>query len=131
MTYDVAVILLVARLLTLPNMVAIMAAERGVDVERALACVEAESGWDPHAVGDQGAAVGLWQIHGETTYGTWSWLCRITGHPEWADDANRDDPVKESIVSLDSIALGYEQLWAGWPECDHMEGITHGDQETE
>jgi len=116
MTYDIAVILLAAGLITMPIMVADMAAARGVDVERALACVEAESNWDPHAVGDQGAAVGLWQIHGETTYGTWAWLCTITGHPEWMDDANRNDPVKESIVSLDGIALGYERLWAGWEE---------------
>jgi len=112
MTYDIAVILLAAGLITVPVMVADMAATRGVDVERVLACVEAESNWDPGAVGDDGNALGLWQFWPDT----WTWACRLTGHPEWADDVMRLDPVASTIVALGMIEKGYGWLWTGWGE---------------
>jgi len=112
MTHDIAVILLAAGLITMPVMVADMAAARGVDVERALACVEAESNWDPGAIGDNGNAVGLWQFWA----GTWSWACDLTGHPEWHSPENRSDPVMSSIVALDMIERNYGRLWTGWGE---------------
>jgi len=116
MTYDIAVILLAAGLITMPVMVADMAAARGVDVDRALACVEAESNWDPGAIGDDGNAVGLWQFHGSESVNTWPWACRLTGHPEWADDVMRLDPVASTIVALDMIERDYGGLWSGWGE---------------
>jgi len=112
MSYDIAAILLTAGLITTPVMVADMAAARGVDVERALACVEAESNWDPRAIGDNGNAVGLWQFWPET----WSWACDLTGHSEWRSPKNRTDPVMSSIVALDMIERNYGRLWTGWEE---------------
>ena len=112
MTHDVAAILLAASLLTMPAMVAQMAAERGVDVDRALACVTAESTWDADAVGDEGDAVGLWQFH----EGTWSWAAELTGRAGWASPEMRRDPVASTIVALDMIERGYGWLWTGWSE---------------
>lgn len=114
LTYEVAKALLVAGTITLQSMVGLMAIEREVSPSLAIETVRLESSWNPSAIGDNGLAVGLWQVHGKASSDTWGWLCRITGHPEWADDTNRSDPVKSSIVSLDAIALGYGHLWTGW-----------------
>ncbi len=121
MTHDVAALLLAAGLVTMPCVVGQMARERGVDVGRALATVTLESAWDADAVGDNGLAIGLWQFRGRDSSNTWAWLCGVTGHPEWADDANRRDPVKTTIVALDAIALGYGEHWRGWIEAGQRE----------
>jgi hypothetical protein len=113
-THDLATILLAAGLVTMPCVVAQMAAERGVDAGRAVQTVTLESAWDAAAVGDNGLAVGLWQWHGAESVNTWAWACELTGHGEWADDATRADAVKSTIVALDMIALGYGWLWTGW-----------------
>ena len=106
--------LLSSGVITLQSMVGQMAMERGIDPALARETVRLESAWDPRAVGDNGLAVGLWQFRGKDSSGTWGWLCKVTGHPEWSDDLNRLDPVKESIVALDAIALGYGDHWSGW-----------------
>jgi hypothetical protein len=113
-THDLATILLAAGLVTMPCIVGQMAAERGVDVGRALETVTLESAWDAAAVGDNGLAVGLWQWHGEGSYDTWAWACELTGHGGWADDANRADAIRSTIVALDMIERGYGWLWTGW-----------------
>jgi len=109
-TYDLAAILLVAGIITMPSVVSQMAHERGVDVQRALTTVTLESAWDPSAVGDEGQAVGLWQFHP----GTWEWACDLTGRPDWRDPINRLDPVRSTIVALDMIDRGWGHLWTGW-----------------
>lgn len=114
MSHDIAILLLAAGLMSMPCVVAQMATERGVDPARALATVMAESAWDADAVGDNGLAVGLWQFHGAESANTWAWACERTGRPEWADDSNRADPLKSTIVALDMIADGYGWLWTGW-----------------
>jgi hypothetical protein len=116
MTCDIAAIILAAGLVSMPCVVAQMAAERGVDVERALATVTAESAWDANAVGDNGLALGLWQWHGAESVNTWAWACELTGHAAWADDANRADALKSTVVALDMIADGYGWLWTGWQQ---------------
>jgi hypothetical protein len=115
-TRDIALLLLTMGVVTMPGVVATMAAERGVDVNRALATVTAESAWDVDAVGDEGDAVGLWQWHGAESVNTWAWACELTGHAAWADDANRADALKSTIVALDMIAAGWGHLWTGWRE---------------
>jgi hypothetical protein len=57
---------------------------------------------------------GLWQIRGADSSNTWWWFCMLTGHPEWADDANRDCWYRSTIVALDAIAAGYGDHWTGW-----------------
>lgn len=114
MTHDLAIILLAAGLVTMPCVVAQMATERGVDAGRAVQTVTLESAWDAAAVGDNGLAVGLWQFHGEETSNTWAWMCELTDHAGWSDDANRDDWYMSTIVALDAIALGYGDHWTGW-----------------
>lgn len=114
MTIDVVRILLASGMITLQGMVGDMAMERGVDPRIARETVRLESGWDPTAVGDNGLAAGLWQFHGAESSDTWSWLCNVTGHPEWSDDQNRFDPVISSIVALDAIAMGYGEHWTGY-----------------
>lgn len=114
MTEQIAAFLLAAGLMTLPSMVAQVATERGVDARRAVQTVYLESRWNPEAVGDNGLAVGLWQFHGAESVGTWAGACELTGHAEWADDANRADPVRSTIVALDMIERGYGWLWTGW-----------------
>jgi len=110
MTRDVALLLLAAGVVTMPGVVATMAAERGVDVSRALATVTAESAWDANAVGDEGEAVGLWQFHP----GTWSWGAEYVGRPAWAAPSYRRDPLISTIVALDLIEAGYGDYWTGW-----------------
>jgi hypothetical protein len=100
----------------LQEMVRMLAVEQGVDAERALETVRLESQWDPSAVGDEGDAVGLWQWHGAESVNTWAWACELTGHAAWADDANRADALKSTIVALDMIAAGWGHLWTGWRE---------------
>ena len=97
-------------MMTLPGAATMLAAERGLDVGRVLETIRLESDWDASAVGDEGAAIGLMQFHAET----WSWGCELTGHEEWADPANRYDPLKSLIVGLDMVAMGYGYLWTAW-----------------
>lgn len=87
---------------------------RGIDADCAWRTVMLESGGDPLARGDSGAAWGLWQFHGEETSNTWAWMCELTDHAGWSDDANRDDWYMSTIVALDAIALGYGDHWTGW-----------------
>ena len=112
MTRDIALLLLTMGVVTMPGVVATMAAERGVDVTRALATVTAESTWDADAVGDEGDAVGLWQFHEPT----WTWACEYTGHAEWQAPEMRRDAVASTVVALDMIAAGWGHLWTGWRE---------------
>lgn len=110
MTYDLAVILLSACIITTPVMVSQMANERGVDASRALETVRLESDWDPSAVGDDGMAVGLWQFWPDT----WVWACDLVGYPQWRDLENRKDPIKSTIIALEMISRDWGHLWTGY-----------------
>ena len=101
-------------MMTLEQFVRGEAIARGVDPDRAWATVMLESSGDPLARGDDGMAWGLWQFRGADSSNTWAWLCGVTGHAEWDDDANRDDWYRSTIVALDAIALGYGDHWAGY-----------------
>jgi hypothetical protein len=102
-----------APMITLEQFIRVEAQGRGLDPDRAWRAVELESAGNPAAVGQHGEA-GLWQVKGEDTTGTWGWFCELTGHPEWKEDENRFDWYRATIVSLDAIALGYGDHWAGW-----------------
>jgi hypothetical protein len=127
MTIDVLLLLLgcttalmcghteVAPMMDLKPVVRIVAVEEGVDPDLLFAIVMMESGGDPNAVGDDGDAVGLTQIHGKETYDTWRWLCRLLGFEEWADDDDkRYDPIANLRFCARAIKHGYGPLWSSY-----------------
>lgn len=77
----------------------------GVDPERAACIVRLESEWDPGAVGDDGAAVGLWQWHPE------SWRHVRTAMGASVED-RRADPVESTVTAL--YAIGRLDLGRWW-----------------
>jgi hypothetical protein len=94
---------------TLRIIVLLCATLQGVDPCLAQEIVYLESSWDPQAVGDDGLAVGLWQIHPES----WRILCREMGAEEWADNLGlRTDPWTSSLVACWGLANGFEQWWS-------------------
>jgi len=106
--------LLLAGAITLQGMVSQVASYNGIDPDVAMSVVQVESAWNPQAIGDNGLSVGLWQFRGADSSNTWSWLCKVTGYPEWGDDSNRSDPVLTTIVATKAISMGYGDHWSGW-----------------
>ena len=105
----------VAPMIDLESVVRIVAVEEGVDPDLLFAVVMMESGGDPNAVGDDGAAVGLTQIHGKETYDTWRWLCQLLGFEAWADDDDRRyDPIANLRLCARAIKHGYGPLWSSY-----------------
>jgi len=115
-SYFVALLLLAGSYLTPQQVVWVYAVEAGIDPVRAVATVQAESGFDQWAVGDNGHAAGWWQFHASPeTWETWQWAVGITGAPaEWSDPAWRFDPVASTIVATRLIGMGYGYMWTGW-----------------
>ena len=77
----------------------------GVDPERAACIVRLESEWDPGAVGDDGAAVGLWQWHPES----WRHVRAAMGA---SVEDRRADPVESTVTAL--YAIGRLDLGRWW-----------------
>lgn len=91
-----------------------VARANAVDPDLFWSMVEMESDGDPSAIGDNGAAIGLTQMHGQETFDTWGWLCCKYGHPEWADDDWRFDPTANATIGAMAVADGYGWLWASY-----------------
>jgi len=92
-------------------MVRQMALAFGVEPERAACIVRLESQWDPMAIGDDGAAVGLWQWH------LASWR-HVRARMGLSLEDRRHDPVASTSVALWWIRQGYGHWWSASAYCE-------------
>lgn len=77
--------------------------------------VQHESGWNPQAVGDNGAAVGMWQWH----IGSWQHVRNQMALPL---NDERDDPIQSTLTAAYAIGvLGLDDWWAAAGECRHYQ----------
>ena len=83
----------------------------GVAPDRAACIVMRESGWDPAAVGDDGAAVGLWQWH----LRSWRHVRRAMGR---SIEDRRADPLESTVTALWWIGQGYGDWWTADRHCE-------------
>lgn len=81
------------------------AVEYGQDPARMIAVARCESSLDVNAVGDQGAAVGLWQFH----LPTWTANARRVFGRDVGD--LRTDPVRSSVVAAWMWSVGQSYQW--------------------
>ena len=96
-------------------MVRRMALAFGVEPERAACIVRLESEWDPAAIGDDGAAVGLWQWH----MASWRHVRRQMG---LSTEDRRMDPVESTATALFAIGrLGLGRWWTADRQCHYKE----------
>ena len=95
---------------TLPEVVEQAAISQGLDPAIAARIVTLESDWVVLAVGDNGESCGLMQFKAAT----WTEMVCQAGAPEWADPANRFDPVKAALVGCWGMANGYGSHWSTW-----------------
>lgn len=73
--------------------------------------VERESEWNPQAIGDDGAAVGLWQWH----LGSWEYVRDRMGLPT---DDERDSPIESTRTAAYAIGvLGLDDWWSAAEGC--------------
>jgi len=95
-------------------MVRRLAEAQGIDPNYAACIVARESEWNTNAVGDDGAAVGLWQWH----LGSWQHVREAMGLPV-AD--RRADPVESTVTALWWIGQGYGRWWTADRYCHDKE----------
>jgi len=91
--------------LSIVPMIRMVAASYGVHPGLAVIIARRESGFDPQAVGDDGAAVGLWQWH----LNTWCHTRAKMGadHFDW-----RKDPWESTVTAM--YAMGVLHLYSWW-----------------
>ena len=92
--------------LTPKTIVLSMVEEAGFDPKVANATIQAESGWNPLAVGDGGESLGLWQIH-------------QPAHPIGRDCAF--DPVCSTEYAIK--LLQSKRSWNHWSAYRHLFGV--------
>ncbi len=95
-------------------MVRSMADAMGVSPDYAACIVARESEWNPDAVGDDGAAVGLWQWH----LGSWQHVRAKMGLPV---EDRRAAPVESTVTALWWIRQGYGRWWTADRYCHDKE----------
>lgn len=95
----------------------LVAAAYGLPPESMIALAKAESGLNPHAIGDNGTSYGLFQIQGPNSHSeTYKSLARWASLPE---DADLLDPMTNTIMICAMHRKGYgawSHAWADVPE---------------
>lgn len=85
-----------------------------VPPDYAACVVRLESAWDPAAVGDEGAAVGLWQWH----LGSWEYVRGQMGLPT---DDQRENPVQSTVTAFHAIGrMDLAHWWTADKHCQHL-----------